>query len=119
MPSNKDNAAKTFFVPGVTFDPNTDRDITSPQHEKIAEEMLGDPENDNRRFFFWAHFLDPHDIYQHHDGIDWGTSPRSIYDGEVQFTDQYIGKLLDFIAAKPWAARTASSRTIGWPRSIA
>ena len=53
------------IVPGITFDANTDRDITSPQHEKLAEEMLGDPANDTRRFFFWAHFLDPHDIYQH------------------------------------------------------
>jgi len=94
------------LVPGITFDANTDRDITSPQHEKLAEEMLGDPANDSRRFFFWAHFLDPHDIYQRHDGIDWGNNPRDRYDGEVTFTDQYLGKLLDFIAAKSWAKRT-------------
>jgi arylsulfatase A-like enzyme len=94
------------LVPGITFDPNTDRDITSPQHEKVSEEMLGDPANDSRRFFFWAHFLDPHDLYQHHDGINWGPQPRDMYDGEVQFTDQYIGKLLDFIATKSWASRT-------------
>lgn len=94
------------LVPGITFDANTDRDITSPQHEKLAEEMLGDPANDSRRFFFWAHFLDPHDLYQQHDGIDWGKNPRDRYDGEVQFTDQYIGKLLDFIASRSWAKRT-------------
>jgi choline-sulfatase len=94
------------IVPGITFDANTDRDITSPQHEKLAEEMLGDPANDSRRFFFWAHFLDPHDIYQHHDGIDWGPNPRDRYDGEVTFTDRYLGKLLDFIAAQSWAQRT-------------
>jgi choline-sulfatase len=94
------------IVPGITFDPNTDRDITSPQHEKIAEEMLGDPANDSRRFFFWAHFLDPHDLYMHHDGIDWGKNPRDRYDGEVTFTDQYLGKLLDFIATRAWAKRT-------------
>jgi arylsulfatase A-like enzyme len=94
------------LVPGITFDANTDRDITSPQHEKLSEEMLGDPANDSRRFFFWAHFLDPHDLYQPHDGIDWGKNPRDRYDGEVQFTDQYVGKLLDFIATKSWARRT-------------
>jgi choline-sulfatase len=94
------------LVPGITFDANTDRDITSPQHEKLAEEMLGDPANDRRRFFFWAHFLDPHDLYQQHEGIDWGKNPRDRYDGEVQFTDQYLGKLLDFIEAKSWAKRT-------------
>jgi choline-sulfatase len=94
------------IVPGITFDANTDRDVTSPQHEKIAEEMLGDPANESRRFFFWAHFLDPHDLYMHHDGIDWGPLPRDRYDAEVTFTDQYVGRLLDFIAAQSWASRT-------------
>ena len=94
------------IVPGITFDSNTDRDVTSPGSEQIAEELLGEPANDSRRFFFWAHFLDPHDLYIRHDGIDWGKTPRDRYDGEVTFTDQYIGKLLDFIATKAWASRT-------------
>jgi choline-sulfatase len=94
------------IVPGITFDANTDRDITSPGSEQLAEDLLGDPANDSRRFFFWAHFLDPHDLYEKHDGIDWGKAPRDRYDGEVTFTDQYVGKLLDFIATKRWASRT-------------
>ncbi len=94
------------LVPGITFDANTDRDITSPQSEEVAEGLLGEPANESRRFFFWAHFLDPHDLYLRHDGIDWGKDPRDRYDGEVTFTDRYVGKLLDFIAAKPWASRT-------------
>jgi choline-sulfatase len=94
------------LVPGVTFDPNTDRDITSPQSEETAEKELGNPANASRRFFFWAHFLDPHDLYMRHEGIDWGSAPRDRYDGEVTFTDRYIGKLLDFIGAQPWASRT-------------
>src|SRR5580700_10068101 len=94
------------IVPGITFDSNTDRDVTSPGSEQLAEELLGDPANDSRRFFFWAHLLDPHDLYIRHDGIDWGKAPRDRYDGEITFTDQYIGKLLDFIATRAWAART-------------
>jgi arylsulfatase A-like enzyme len=94
------------IVPGITFDANTDRDVTSPQSEQIAEHLLGDPSNDSRRFFFWAHFLDPHDLYIKHAGIDWGSGQRDRYDGEVTFTDEHVGKLLDFIAGKPWASRT-------------
>ncbi|MGH7269007.1 MAG: sulfatase, partial [Polyangiaceae bacterium] len=94
------------IVPGITFDANTDRDITSPGSEKLAEQLLGDPANGSRRFFFWAHLLDPHDLYQHHDGIDWGPLPRDRYDGEVTFTDRYVGKLFDFIARQSWAKRT-------------
>ena len=94
------------IVPGITFDPNTDRDVTSPQSERLSEQMLGDPANDSRRFFFWVHFLDPHDLYIRHEGIDWGRRDRDRYDGEVTFTDQYVGHLLDFIAGKAWASRT-------------
>jgi choline-sulfatase len=94
------------IVPGITFDPNTDRDVTSPQSEELAEKLLGDPANDARQFFFWAHFLDPHDLYERHAGIDWGKSSRDRYDGEVTFTDAHVGKLLDFIAGRSWAART-------------
>lgn len=94
------------IVPGITFDANTDHNITSPQSERLAEELLGEPANDSRRFFFWAHFLDPHDQYMHHPGIDWGKKPRDMYDGEVTFTDTYLGKLLDFIAGRSWAERT-------------
>ncbi len=94
------------LVPGITFDPNTDRDVTSPQQERMAEDLLGDPKNDAQRFFFWAHFLDPHDEYIRHPGIDWGKTARDRYDGEVTFTDRYLGKLFDFIAHKSWATRT-------------
>ncbi|HXN33238.1 MAG TPA: sulfatase, partial [Polyangiaceae bacterium] len=94
------------IVPGISFDPNTDREVTSPRSEAMAEAMLGDPANETRPFFFWAHFLDPHDIYMRHEGIDWGRTSRDRYDGEVTFTDQYVGKLVDFIADRPWASRT-------------
>ncbi|MDP9002181.1 MAG: sulfatase, partial [Myxococcota bacterium] len=94
------------IVPGITFDPNTDREITSPKSEQLAEQLLGDAANETRRFFFWAHFLDPHDLYMRHDGIDWGKGSRDRYDGEVTFTDQYLGKLLDFIAGRSWSSRT-------------
>jgi choline-sulfatase len=94
------------IVPGVTYDANTDRDVTSAQSEKLAEQLLGAPANQSRRFFFWAHFLDPHDQYIRHEGIDWGPKARDLYDGEVTFTDGYLGKLVDFIAAQSWASRT-------------
>jgi choline-sulfatase len=52
--------------------------------------------------------LDPHDQYLAHDGIGpYGKSLRDRYDAEVTFTDRSVGKLLDFVAAQPWGARTA------------
>jgi arylsulfatase A-like enzyme len=97
------------IVPGIVFKNETDPNVTSPQHESMAEKILDDPQLDSTRFFAWFHFLDPHDQYISHekDGIPpFGKTLRDRYDAEVLFTDRYLGKLLDFIANKPWSKRT-------------
>jgi choline-sulfatase len=95
-------------VPNLKWNPTTDENITSPQLEGIAEKLLSDVDASSPRFFAWFHFLDPHDQYLSHPGIGpYGNTPRDRYDAEVTFTDGYIGKLLDFVAAQPWGKRTA------------
>lgn len=101
---------KWEIVPGIIFKNETDINVTSPKHEEIAERLLSDPALDTTPFFAWFHFLDPHDQYVSHekDGIPpYGKTLRDRYDAEVLYTDQHLGKLLDFIAKKPWAANTA------------
>lgn len=93
------------LVPNLKWNNLTDENVTSPELEAIAEKQLGTLA-DGDRFFAWYHFLDPHDGYMSHDGIDWGKTMRDRYDAEVTFTDQSIGKLLDFIASKPWGPKT-------------
>jgi len=96
------------MVPGLKWNATTDENITGPAHEKIAERMLGDPANTSGRFFAWFHFLDPHDQYMRHPDIKpFGKKARDLYDGEVTFTDRYIGQLLEFVAKQPWGERTA------------
>lgn len=97
-------------VPGIKFDNTTDNNVTSPQHEAMAEKILDDPRLETERFFAWFHFLDPHDQYISHekDGIPpYGKTLRDRYDAEVTFTDRYLAKLLDFIGTKSWSKRTA------------
>lgn len=97
------------IVPNIVFKNETDPNVTSPEHEAIAEKQLGDPELETKRFFAWYHFLDPHDMYMGHekDGIpSYGPKARDKYDGEVTYTDRYLGKLLDFVASKSWGKRT-------------
>jgi arylsulfatase A-like enzyme len=100
---------KWEIVPGLKWNAQTDENVTSPKHEAIAERQLSDEKLNEGRFFAWYHFLDPHDEYVSHeaDGINYGKKLRDRYDGEVTFTDRHVGKLLDFIAQKPWAKRTA------------
>ena len=93
------------LVPNLKWNNTTDENVTSPQLEGIAERLLSDSRASSSRFFAWFHFLDPHDKYMPHEGISYGKTLRDKYDAEVTYTDQYIGKLLDFVAAQPWAAR--------------
>jgi arylsulfatase A-like enzyme len=96
------------IVGGITANNKTDENITSPQHLALALKMLGDKANTDKAFFAWFHFMDPHDEYMPHPGIGpFGKTARDKYDAEVAFTDQHVGKLLDFIAAQPWGANTA------------
>ncbi|MCS6899847.1 MAG: sulfatase [Myxococcales bacterium] len=96
------------IVPGLTWNAQTDENVTGPKMEAMAEELLSDPNNTGRPFFAWFHFLDPHDQYMpHKECTNWGKKARDLYDGEVEFTDLQIGKLLDFIEKQPWASRTA------------
>jgi choline-sulfatase len=96
------------LVPGLTWNANTDENVTSPRSEKLAEKLLGDASLTSGRFFAWFHFLDPHDQYKSHPEVaSYGRRARDLYDGEITYTDLYIGKLLEFIGRQPWAGHTA------------
>jgi arylsulfatase A-like enzyme len=95
------------LVPKLKWNNLTDENVTSPEHEALAERELEAAAATGKRFFAWFHFLDPHDEYIAHPEFPaWGRSQRARYDAEVQYTDQYVGKLFDFIASKPWGKST-------------
>jgi arylsulfatase A-like enzyme/Tfp pilus assembly protein PilF len=48
----------------------------------------------DRPWFAWAHFYDPHDPYEPPREF-WQPGPRGRYDGEVTYSDYWIGKLLE------------------------
>ncbi len=95
------------LVPGITFDYQTDPYVTSDKLTPMAIAMLSDQALTRAPFFAWFHFMDPHDKYQAHEGgPHFGSRPRDLYDEEVLYTDGWVGKLVDFVAAQPWSART-------------
>ncbi len=62
------------------------------------------------RFMLWVHYFDPHSQYVPHAGAPDFTDParpagwkqRAGYDGEIWFTDEQIGRLLEYARAQPW-----------------
>ena len=100
------------IVPGITFDYQTDPYVTSDKLTPLAIEMLKNvsapADGGERPFFAWFHYMDPHDQYKaHEESPKFGKRARDLYDEEVFYTDLWIGKLLDFVEAQPWAKKTA------------
>ncbi|MGE0548981.1 MAG: sulfatase [Kofleriaceae bacterium] len=53
------------------------------------------------RWFLWVHYYDPHYAYEPHPELpSFGTDRMALYDGEIQFTDHHIGRLLDELRAR-------------------
>ena len=83
-----------------------DRTTNADKQADRVIEQLSNPENTSKQFYLWAHFTDPHAEYVTHAGFDFGSDQKGKYLGEVGFVDAQIGRILDAIAASPWASRT-------------
>lgn len=90
------------------FEVEADTSVTGHKLTDAVLRELAKPEITSSRFFAWAHYLDPHAEYvRHKDAPDFGNGMRAAYDAEVWFTDQQIGRILDFVRQQPWGERTA------------
>jgi arylsulfatase A-like enzyme len=60
------------------------------------------------KFFLWMHFYDPHLNYERHpEAPDFGSTQTDLYDGEIWFTDQQFGRVLDELRAQGLWEKTA------------
>jgi arylsulfatase A-like enzyme len=88
-------------VEGITFDNKTDNHVTSQKLTPLAIELL-EAKPQDKPFFLYLHYMDPHDVYVKHKEADFGSKLRDRYDSEIFYTDSWIGKLLAFMKSKPW-----------------
>jgi choline-sulfatase len=80
--------------------PQPNDNTTSPKIFAGAQELLKKARKGKRPFFLWVHFYDPHAKYLAHEGQKaFGGSQPDKYDGEILFTDGYVGQLLDLLRA--------------------
>lgn len=64
---------------------------TYSKARELVEEIEG-------RFFLFLHFFDPHQEYLPPEGFyPWGKDRLSRYDGEVYYTDHYVGKVFELL----------------------
>ena len=63
--------------------------------------------NQGHKWFLWAHYIDPHGRYMAHpDVVDYGSSEPDLYDAEIKWTDQQIGRLFDELQRLPSTPNT-------------
>jgi arylsulfatase A-like enzyme len=87
---------------GAKYNPEsiTSQDVTAKAESFIAKQG-------QKKWFLWCHYLDPHGRYVAHPGeVQFGGTEEDLYDGEIAYTDKYLGKLFDFVAHSPAANRT-------------
>jgi arylsulfatase A-like enzyme len=76
----------------------TSPDITAKGVEWLREKAAV---RDGIPWLLWLHYFDPHDTYLPHPGFSekFGTKEEiDLYDGEIAFTDHYVGVVLDELA---------------------
>ena len=64
-----------------------------------ALQWLGKPRY--RPFFCWVHLYDPHAPYEDRSAEFGDAFAKSLYDGEIAYTDQQVGRLLDYLKQHP------------------
>lgn len=54
-----------------------------------------------QRFFLWVHYYDPHHEYEPHPGFErLGHTEGDLYDQEIAFTDQQLGRLISDLESR-------------------
>ncbi len=85
-----DNANKKLHM---GRDPAKTRGSSSRQQSDKAIAFL--ERNQHRTFFLWVHYYDPHFTYERHDGThEFGDRKIDLYDHEIRFTDDQIGRVI-------------------------
>ncbi len=76
--------------------------------DKVTDHVLAwVSRQQGRKWFLWAHYIDPHGRYvAHPDVVDYGSSEPDLYDAEIKWTDQQLGRLLDELQRLPSTPNT-------------
>jgi arylsulfatase A-like enzyme len=76
--------------------------------DKVTDHVLAwVSRQQSTKWFMWAHYIDPHGRYvAHPDVVDYGTSEPDLYDAEIKWTDQELGRLFTELARLPSYERT-------------
>jgi arylsulfatase A-like enzyme len=95
-------------LPPQGIDATTDTTYSADRLTDAAIKVLSETSNTSKRFYAWLHYFDPHAEYMRHEGVEkFGSKVRDMYDHEVRWTDDHLGRLLQFVDKQSWSKSTA------------
>ncbi len=99
-----------YAYPEVDPAINVTSQVISDNGIRFLDQTASSP--DQRPWFLWLHYFDPHEQYVDHPGISdelklAGDDPASdLYDGEIRYTDLHVGRVLERLAQLGLAEHT-------------
>jgi len=75
-------------------DNHPEREVTGAAAVDAALKMYDQLAKGDAPVFLWVHLFDPHTNYVAHEGIDYGEGDVDLYDGEIQYMDQQLARLV-------------------------
>jgi arylsulfatase A-like enzyme len=79
---------------------------TARELSRLARQAIKRLVAQERPWFLWVHYSEPHAEYLPHPGYDFGDDLMGRYDGEVAYADQALGLLLNRLRDSGGAANT-------------
>jgi len=75
---------------------NYDSEIKADEVYAKFNQWFEKRSNPQEKFFAWIHFYDPHSPFDPPSPYKekFGPRPEGLYDGEVAFTDEFVGKII-------------------------
>ena len=91
-------------------DPSATSGSSAKELTDLAEQKLRPLLDGEQPVFAWLHYYDPHFRYEPHPPPPgepiFGGSETDLYDGEIRYTDEHIGRLLRLLKTSPAWNRT-------------
>lgn len=83
---------------GIAQPSQNQRSVSAGEVFGWAQEAIERSEAEGERFFAFLHLLDVHnDLWKKEEAVDFGDSPRDLYDNNLSYLDKAFGRFVDWL----------------------
>ena len=92
---------------GIAQQRQNGRSVSAGEVFGWAQEAIEESNAEGERFFAFLHLMDVHnDLWKKEEGVDFGDSPRDLYDNNLSYVDKAFGRFVTWLKQKGLYGRT-------------